>query len=235
MAGTRRDGRTGVGSRPAKDALFDGLASVAKAMASGRRAEILELLAQGERSVEQVAEAIDQSVANTSHHLRMLAKAGLVATRRDSQRVYYRLASDRVADLWAALRDVAASQVADIDRLARAYLGDRESLEAVDRDELARRIQDGEAVVLDVRPRLEYEAGHIAGARSAPIDELDDALDETLAGLPADVEVVAYCRGPYCVFADEAVRRLQAAGYPARRLEDGYPEWQHEGRPVSRD
>lgn len=235
MAEGTRSPQSAVGTRAAKDALFDGLASVAKAMASGRRAEILELLAQGERSVEQVAGAIDQSVANTSHHLRMLASAGLVVSRRDSQRVYYRLASDRVADLWAAMRDVAASQVAEIDRLARAYLGDREALEAVDRDELARRIQDGEAVVLDVRPRLEYEAGHIAGARSAPVDSLDEALEEALAGLPDDVEVIAYCRGPYCVFADEAVRRLRAAGYPARRLEDGYPEWAREGRPISGD
>lgn len=219
-----------VGTRAAKDALFDGLASVAKALASGRRAEILEVLAQGQRSVDQIAAAIDQSVANTSHHLQALARAGLVATRRDSQRVYYRLADERVAELWAALRDVAASQVAEVDRLARAYLGDRDGLEAIDRDELARRLQHGDAVVLDVRPRLEYEAGHIAGAQSAPVDELDSALQD----LPAEAEIVAYCRGPFCVFADEAVRRLRAAGYQARRLEGGYPEWRHEGRPVSR-
>lgn len=220
----------GVGTRAAKDALFDGLASVAKALASGRRAEILELLAQGERSVEQVADAIDQSIANTSHHLQVLAGAGLVESHRDGQRVRYHLASERVADLWAAMRDVAASQVAAVDRLARAYLGDQEGLEAVGREELARRIRSGESVVLDVRPRLEYDAGHIAGARSAPLSELDEAL----ATLPEDVEVVAYCRGPYCVYADEAVRKLRAAGYDARRLEDGYPEWEREGRPVTR-
>lgn len=223
-----------VGTRAAKDALFDGLASVAKALASGRRAEILEVLAQGERSVDQIAAAIDQSVANTSHHLQALARAGLVAARRDSQRIHYRLADERVAELWAALRDVAASQVADVDRLARAYLGDRDGLEAIDRDELARRLQHGDAVVLDVRPRLEYEAGHIAGARPAPVDELDEALDAALQDLPAEAEIVAYCRGPFCVFADEAVRRLRAAGYQARRLEGGYPEWRHEGRPISR-
>lgn len=224
----------GVGTRAAKDALFDGLASVAKALASGRRAEILEVLAQGERAVDQIAAAIDQSVANTSHHLQALSRAGLVATRRDSQRVYYRLADERVAELWAALRDVAASQVADVDRLARAYLGDRDGLEAIDRDELARRLQHGDAVVLDVRPRLEYEAGHITGARAAPVDELDESLDIALQDLPAEAEIVAYCRGPFCVFADEAVRRLRAAGYQARRLEGGYPEWRQEGRPVSR-
>jgi rhodanese-related sulfurtransferase/DNA-binding MarR family transcriptional regulator len=230
MAGTTRPQQAGVGTRPAKDALFDGLASVAKALANGHRAEILELLAQGERSVEQVAEAIEQSVANTSHHLRVLASAGLVATRRDSQRVCYRLASQRVAELWAAMRDVAASQVAGLDRLARAYLGDRQGLEAVGRDELAQRIQDGAAVVLDVRPRLEYEAGHIAGAGSAPVDELDQVLQT----LPDDAEVIAYCRGPYCVFADEAVSRLREAGYEAWRLEEGYPEWEREGRPITR-
>lgn len=224
----------GVGTRAAKDALFDGLASVAKALASGRRAEILEVLAQSERAVDQIAAAIDQSVANTSHHLQALSRAGLVATRRDSQRVYYRLADERVAELWAALRDVAASQVADVDRLARAYLGDRDGLEAIDRDELARRLQHGDAVVLDVRPRLEYEAGHITGARAAPVDELDESLDIALQDLPAEAEIVAYCRGPFCVFADEAVRRLRAAGYQARRLEGGYPEWRQEGRPVSR-
>lgn len=228
MAGqTQQDG---VGTRAAKDALFDGLASVAKALASGRRAEILELLAQGERSVEQVADAIDQSVANTSHHLQVLAGAGLVENHRDGQRVRYHLASQRVADLWAAMRDVAASQVAAVDRLARAYLGDQEGLEAVGREELTRRIHSGESVVLDVRPRLEYDAGHIAGARPAPLSELDEAL----ATVPEDVEVVAYCRGPYCVYADEAVRKLRAAGYDARRLEDGYPEWEREGRPVTR-
>lgn len=219
-----------VATRAAKDALFDGLASAAKALGSGRRAEILEVLAQGERSVEQLAEAIDQSVANTSHHLQVLARAGLVATRRNSQRVYYRLADNRVAELWTALCDVAATQVAEIDRLAHAYLGDRTGLEAISRHELARRLHDGAAVVVDVRPRLEYETGHITGARSIPLDELDEALQE----LPADSDIIAYCRGPFCVFADEAVRKLRAAGYHARRLEGGYPEWEREGRPVTR-
>jgi rhodanese-related sulfurtransferase/predicted transcriptional regulator len=218
-----------VGTRPAKDALFDAFASVAKALASGRRAEIVELLEQGERSVEQVAGGIDQSVANTSQHLRVLAGAGLVRSRRDGTRIHYRLASDRVAALWAALRDVAAEQVDAVEGLARAYLGDRDALESVGRDELARRMRAGEVVVWDVRPRLEYEAGHIAGARSVPLAELDDALE----AIPRDVEVVAYCRGPYCVYADEAVRRLQAAGHRASRLEDGYPEWRRSGLPIT--
>ncbi len=227
---SQRAQRGGRGSREAKSALYDGLTTVARALANGRRAEILDLLAQGERSVEEIAGAIAQSVANTSHHLRVLAGAGLLTHRRDGQRVRYQLSGARVSELWAAMRDVAAEQVAEIDRLASAYLGDRSDLEAIGRDELSRRIHNGEAIVLDVRPRLEFEAGHIAGARSAPLDELDDAL----ATLPRDIGVVAYCRGPYCVYADEAVRTLRAAGYDAFRLEDGFPEWEREGRPITR-
>jgi DNA-binding transcriptional ArsR family regulator len=152
----------------AKDDLFDGFASVAKALGSGRRAEIVDLLAQGERSVDDVAAAIDQSVANTSRHLRTLASAGLLDSRRDGQRIFYRLASDRVAELWSALRDVAATHVADIDVLADAYLGARGPIEEVTARELAQRLERGRAVVIDVRPTAEYEAGHIAGARIIP-------------------------------------------------------------------
>lgn len=215
--------------RVAKDALFDAFAEVAKALASGRRAEIVDVLAQGERSVEEVAAQIEQSVANTSHHLRSLAKAGLVTTRREGTRVIYRLASERVGELWSALRDVAAEHLADIERLARAYLGRREGIETVDRAELAARIERGEVVVLDVRPREEYRWGHIAGARSTPIAE----LRRHLRALPADVEIVAYCRGPYCVYADDAVRQLTRKGYRARRLIDGFPEWKRAGLPVA--
>ena len=164
--------RARVGDRVAKDALYDGFAEVAKALASGRRAEIVDVLAQGERSVDEIAVEIDQSVANTSHHLRAMARAGLVTTRRDGTRIFYRLASDRVAELWSALRDVAAAHVAGLERLAAAYLGDRDGVEVIDRAELAARLKRREVLVLDVRPEAEYAAGHIAGARSVPIAEL---------------------------------------------------------------
>jgi rhodanese-related sulfurtransferase len=215
-------------SRPAKDDLYDAFASVAKALGSGRRAEIVDVLAQGERSVEQVATEIDQSIANTSHHLRALAATGLLRSRRDGQRIIYRLASDRVADLWMALRDVAATHVAQIDLLAEAYLGARDEVEAVTADELAERLERGRAVVIDVRPGVEYAAGHIRGARSVPVDVLEAELDE----LPHNREIIAYCRGPYCVYADDAVRVLRRRGFTARRLDTGYPEWARADRPV---
>jgi rhodanese-related sulfurtransferase/DNA-binding MarR family transcriptional regulator len=215
--------------RHAKDALFDAFAEMAKALASGRRAEIVDVLAQGERSVEELASEISQSVANTSHHLRALARAGLVTTRRDGNRIFYALASERVAELWSALRDAAADHVAGLDRLAAAYLGKRDGVEVVDRGELAARLRRGEVIVLDVRPGPEYEAGHIRGARSVPVTE----LRRHLRVLPNDAEVVAYCRGPYCVYADEAVRLLHKRGFQARRLEDGFPEWKRAGLPVA--
>ena len=218
-----------MGDRAAKDALYEAFAEVAKAMASGRRAEIVDVLAQGERSVEVVAAEIDQSVANTSHHLRALARAGLVTTRRDGTRIYYALASDRVGELWTALRDVAGEHIAGLTRLADAYLGDRDGVEVVDRDELAKRLKRRQVVVLDVRPKAEFEAGHIAGARSVPIGE----LRRRLRALPKDAEVVAYCRGPYCVYADDAVRELNRRGFRARRLIDGFPEWKRAGLPVA--
>ena len=218
----------GSANRKAKDELFDAFASVAKALGSGRRAEIVDLLAQGERSVEAVASEIDQSVANTSHHLRSLATAGLLQSRRDGQRIIYRLTSDRVAELWAALRDVAATHVSDIDVLADAYFGARDQIEEITAEELAGRLERGRAVVIDVRPRVEYAAGHISGARSVPIDELDASLE----GLPRRGEIIAYCRGPYCVYADDAVRLLRDRGFTARRLDSGYPEWARAGRPV---
>ena len=218
-----------MGDRATKDALYDGFAVVAKALASGRRAEIVDVLSQGERSVEELAAEIGQSVANTSQHLRHLAGAGLVRTRRDGNRVFYAPTSPQVTHLWTALRAVAADHVAQIDRLAAAYLGDREGLETITRDELARRLRTGEVVVLDVRPAAEYRAGHILGARSVPIAVLHAELDR----LAADQDVVAYCRGPYCVYADDAVRELRRRGLPARRLEDGYPEWVGAGLPTA--
>ena len=215
--------------REAKTALFDGLVTAAKALASGRRAEIIDVLAQGERSVEEIAQEIDQSVANTSQHLQQLLRAGLVRTRRDGNRVNYQLAGPHVAELWALLRDVAAEHHAEIERLAAAYLGDRSQLETVSRAELRRRLGRKNVMVLDVRPTREYEAGHVAGARSVPIDELARRIRD----LPKDTEIVAYCRGPYCVYADDAVRTLRRRGRKAVRLEDGYPEWARAGLPTA--
>jgi rhodanese-related sulfurtransferase/DNA-binding HxlR family transcriptional regulator len=218
---------TGVARRQAKTALFDGFATVAAALSSGRRVEIVEVLSQGERTVEQVAAAIGQAVANTSHHLRTLARAGLVTSRRTGTHVHYRLADDEVVELWWAMRRVAASRVDQLDTLAAAYLGDRRDVEAITRAELLDRLERGDVVVVDVRPGPEYDAGHVPGAIWIPPDQLE-LLDE----LPPDSEVVAYCRGPYCVYADDAVRRLRRTGRRARRLEEGLPEWRHAGGPV---
>ena len=218
-----------MGDRAAKDALYEGFAAVAKALANGRRAEIVDVLAQGERSVEEIAAEIDQSVANTSHHLRAMARAGLLTTRRERTRIFYALASDRVGELWSALRDVAAAHTAGLERLVDAYLGERDALDTIDRDELARRIGRGDVVILDVRPEAEYASGHIAGATSVPITE----LRRHMKALPKTAEVVAYCRGPYCVYADDAVRELTRRGFRALRLEDGYPEWKRAGLPVA--
>jgi len=215
-------------SGSAKVELFDALASVAQALGSGRRAEIVDLLAQGERSVDEIADEISQSVANTSQHLQVLSRAGLVRTRREGTRVFYRLASERVADLWAAVRDVAVRHVAEVGVLADAYLGERDEVEQVSAAELEQRLASGEVVVLDVRPEPEYRAGHIGGARSAPLP----ALASLVPKLPRRREIVAYCRGPYCVYADDAVRLLRARGLKARRLDVGFPEWRRARLPV---
>jgi rhodanese-related sulfurtransferase/DNA-binding HxlR family transcriptional regulator len=212
----------------AKAALFDALASVARALGNGRRAEIVDVLAQGERSVDELGGEIGQSTANTSQHLQVLARAGLVESRRDGTRVIYRLASHRVDELWSAVRDVAIQHVAEVNGLAEAYLGDRAALEHVTADELGERLARGQVVLLDVRPEPEYRAGHIAGARSAPLPTLDALVPE----LSRRREIVAYCRGPYCVYADDAVRLLRDRGFRARRLDVGFPEWRRAGRPV---
>jgi rhodanese-related sulfurtransferase/DNA-binding transcriptional ArsR family regulator len=212
----------------AKSKLFDGFAAVAKALASGRRMEIVDVLAQGPRSVEELASEIHQSVANTSHHLRTMAKAGLLESDRDGTRIVYRVASPKVTELWRAIREFASEQVAEIDRLARGYLGEPDGLEQVSRKELARRLRHRDVVVLDVRPAAEYEAGHVMGARSIPVDEVSRRLKE----VGKDSDVVAYCRGPYCVFADDAVRVLRRKGYRAFRLEEGFPEWRDAGLPL---
>ena len=212
----------------AKAALFDAFASVAAALASGRRAEIVDLLGQGERSVEEIARETDQSIAATSHHLRLLAKSGLAHSRRDGRRIYYRLASERVGELWAAVRDVASRHVAEVAVLADEYLGERNEVEQLTATELVDRLESGSVVLLDVRPEPEFLAGHIAGARSVPLA----TLDEVASSLSRRLEIVAYCRGPYCVYADDAVRLLRGRGLKARRLDVGYPEWRRAGLPI---
>lgn len=212
----------------AKAALFDAFASVAQALGSGRRAEIVDVLAQAERSVEEIATEIGQSLANTSHHLQLLSRAGLVRSRRQGTRIYYRLASDRVGDLWAAVREVAERHVAEVHVLADEYLGERDGVEQIAAEELLARLARGTVIVLDVRPEPEYRAGHIPGALSAPLG----SLDSVAARLPKRRAIVAYCRGPYCVYADDAVRLLQERGLKARRLDVGLPEWRRAGHPV---
>jgi rhodanese-related sulfurtransferase len=220
-----------MGDRSAKVALFDELARAAKALASGRRLELVDVLANGERTVEALAGEVGLSVANTSQHLQILRQAGLVTTRREGTSIHYRLAAPEVLELWRALRTLAAGRLSEVERLAAAYLGARDELEPVTREELTRRLQDGDdLVVLDVRPAAEHAAGHLPGAVSIPVGE----LRRRLAELPGDREVVAYCRGPYCAFAHEAVAVLREAGVSARRLEDGLPEWQAAGLAVVR-
>jgi rhodanese-related sulfurtransferase/DNA-binding MarR family transcriptional regulator len=214
----------------AKAVLFDALAESAKALANGRRAELVDILAQGERSVEELAAEIDQTVANTSQHLQRLLRSGLVESRRDGTHIYYSLSSPIVARLWRTMRQAAEHHVADLDRLTQDYVGDRTKLHTMTRDQLRARLRDGDVVVLDVRPEPEYDAGHIRGAISIPIHDLKARLGE----IPRGAEVVAYCRGPYCVYADDAVRLLTKKGQAASRLEDGFPEWAANRLPVER-
>jgi rhodanese-related sulfurtransferase/predicted transcriptional regulator len=214
----------------AKAALYDALAESAKALANGRRAELVDVLSQGERSVDELAEEIHQSVANTSQHLQRLLRSGLVESRREGTRIYYSLASPAVAELWRAMRHAAEQHVAGLEQLAADYLGDRRRLDTITRDELRVRIRDGDVVVLDVRPEPEFAAGHIRGAHSIPFRDLKARLGE----IPQGADVVAYCRGPYCVYADEAVRLLTRKGVAAARLEDGFPEWAEARLPTSR-
>jgi rhodanese-related sulfurtransferase/predicted transcriptional regulator len=206
-------------ARNKKEAVFEAIAVMGKALASPRRLELLELLAQAPRTVDDLARACGQSIANTSQHLQALHGAGLVNRERDGNRVRYQLAGERALQVWLTLRDASAAQLAEVERAARSYLG--EEVQGIGREELRARLRRGDVVLVDVRPPEEFAAGHIEGARSIPIDE----LERRLAELPAEREVVAYCRGPFCAYAHEAVRRLLAAGRQARRLEDGWPEW----------
>lgn len=206
-------------SRQSKEALFEAIAVMGKAFASPRRLELIDLLAQGPRSVEELARASGQSTANASQHLQALHAAGVVTRERNGTRINYALAGEDVLKLWLDLRDASATRVAEVERAARHYLGDE--VEAISRDELRKRLRRSEVVLVDVRPAEEFGAGHIEGALSIPLDE----LDERLAELPADGEIVAYCRGEFCAYAHEAVRALRATGRRARRLDGGWPEW----------
>jgi rhodanese-related sulfurtransferase/DNA-binding MarR family transcriptional regulator len=213
-----------------KERLFDGFAAVGKALSSGRRLQLLDVLAQGPRSVERLAGEIDQSVANTSSHLRVLLGAGLVTTERDGNRIVYRLAGEPVEDLWTALRAATEAHTAALDRLVADYVGDRDALELITRAELADRLREHPPpVVLDVRPAAEFLAGHVPGALSVPPDD----LAATVERLPQGSDVVAYCRGAFCIYADDAVRALRGRGHRATRMEDGFPEWRRAGLPVA--
>lgn len=216
-----------MGDRDAKTALFDQFARVGKALGNGKRLELLDLLAQGERTVEALARAAELGLTTASAHLQALKQANLVATRREGTKVYYRLAGTDVAALYALVRTVASAHLPDVEAARAAYLGPDDA-EHVSRDELLHRARSGDVVVLDVRPREEYQAGHIPGAVSIPVEELADKLGD----IPADQEVVAYCRGAYCVLAHDAVRLLTAHGRTARRLADGMLEWRLADLPV---
>jgi rhodanese-related sulfurtransferase len=217
-----------VGSRIFKDSLYAEFAVLGKALANPHRLELLDLLAQGERSVEELAQEAALSLANASAHLQVLRRARLVEAEKRGLNVVYRLASPDVFQLWRTLRDVGSARLAEVDRLVENYFTDRDALEAVDKEELLRLLANEAVTVIDVRPEVEYEQGHIPTARSVPVEK----LKRELAELPRDVEVVAYCRGPYCVYSDEAVRLLHQNGFRARRLTEGFPEWRAAGYPV---
>ena len=215
--------------RARKMTMYGQFARMGKALANPARLELLDLLAQGERSVEDLADTAGMKVSNTSAQLRALASAGLVASRRDGVRIYYRLADDDVSAFVGQVQDFAASRLAEAEQAARRYLGDVAALEPVPRDELFRRLRDGQVLVLDVRPETEYAAGHIPGAVNVPHDQLAARLAE----LPGSADIVAYCRGRYCVFAPDAVRLLRASGFSARLLDGGLPDWRLAGLPVT--
>jgi len=214
--------------RNPKLALFAQFAAVAKSLAHAHRLELLEQLAQGERSVEVLADRTSLSIANASQHLQHMRRAGMVVNRRDGKFVYYRLADDAVLDLFAAIRRIAEHNVAEVERLIRSYFNDRDALEPVSREELLRRSRATAIIVLDVRPEDEFALGHLPGAVNMPLRALEARLSE----LDPSREVVAYCRGPYCVLSYEAVAALRARGFTARRLEDGLPEWRAAGLPI---
>ena len=211
-----------------KRELYQSISKVAQALASGNRLQLLEFMAQGERSVDALAAMAGMTVANASQHLQALRRAGLVAARKDGQRVYYRLAGDDVVRLYDVLRTVAESRLAEVKQLVAEFLGDKDALEPIAIDELLSRAKRGLVTVLDVRPPEEFAAGHLPGAVNIPIDKLESGLSK----LSKQREVVAYCRGPYCLMSFEAVLKLRKRGWKARRLRDGFPEWKAAGLPV---
>jgi ArsR family transcriptional regulator len=213
-----------------KRALYVQFAAVAKALAHEHRLELLEMVAQGQSSVESLAERCGLSVANASQHLQQLRRAGLVAARRDNKFVLYRLADDTVLTAVAALHRVAERNVAEVNNIVRSYFLERDALEPVTRTELGKRIKNGVVTVLDVRPASEFQQGHLPGALNVPVSK----LARWLRGVGKKTEIVAYCRGPYCVLSFEAVALIRARGFKARRLEDGFPEWKAAGLPVER-
>lgn len=213
-----------------KKALYGHLARVAKALASPGRLELLEILAQGERSVDALAQASGMSVANTSHHLQSLRAGGLVQSRREGLQVFYSLSDHEIPKLLASMGHVAERQVAEVESLVRENFDKRDGFTPVKRDELVRLLKKGEALVIDVRPASEFRAGHIAGAVNIPIE----CLPQRLQTLPQNQEIIAYCRGPYCLFSIEAIQQIRAQGLRARRLEEGFPEWKAERLPVEK-
>ena len=211
-----------------KHALFNQFARIGKALSNGNRLELLEFLAQGERSVDDLAGISGLSVANTSQHLQLLRQSGLVSSRKEGLKVYYKVSNNDVIELLSKLRNVAERELAEVNLLVNSYLTVKDNLEPIAREELLKRITDGLVTVIDVRPGEEFIAGHVAGAINIPLSELHKHLDELESGL----EIVAYCRGPHCVLAFDAVAELRKLGLKARRLEDGYPEWKQAGMPV---
>lgn len=216
-----------VTKRQFKNQLYEQFARISKALANPHRLELVDILAQSERTVEELAREAALPIANASQHLQILRAAQLVSVRREGLYAYYRLADERVFRVWQALRDLGQAQLAEVDYIVRSFAQERSSLQAVSAAELRKRLENG-SIVLDVRPSVEYAAGHIPGARSIPVEELATRLEE----LPRDQPVIAYCRGPYCVFADEAVALLRSHGYDAYRLEEGLPDWRAMGLPV---
>ncbi|MFB1489165.1 MULTISPECIES: ArsR/SmtB family transcription factor [unclassified Thiocapsa] len=217
-----------ISEKAPKQALFEHLALIARGLASAARLELLDFLAQGERNVEDLARAAGLSIANTSKHLQQLKGASLVTPRRDGKHIYYALADERVLDAIATLRRLAETHQEAVAELIASYLKQRDALEPIPADELLARARDGLVTVIDVRPPQEYAQGHLVGALNVPLDQLESRFGE----LPEDREVVAYCRGPWCVLSFEAVARLREAGFQARRMQDGLPEWRRAGLPV---